>query len=320
MPTFTFDPRDLIFPPFSLCAACGREALGILSVGSQRVTRRCRECLATASEALPAVDKKVIYLDQFVLSNVTKSLSASLRNHSKARQRGIELNEVAFGFLRQACVRSDAARRSNDDEPAKPFSFSYWYVAKRWAAIRNAAGFTGLRIHDLRHSFVSNQLAAGTPIHVVPDMAAHRSLAVTALYAHHTDEARRAAAQRVQISVGAKAEAAADSGASDQPVRAPAAHQTDDRFDTNSDTKLNAASRNFARSLVGHLGFEPRANGLRNVYDADTAREAWQGAEVTWACPAARGHWMRDPDAISDQNCHQRVRRGHLRGRLSGLV
>ena len=48
---------------------------------------------------------------------------------------------------------------------------------------------------------LSNQLGAGTPIHVVRDMAAHRSLSVTALYAHSTDEARRAASQRVQIAV-----------------------------------------------------------------------------------------------------------------------
>ena len=48
---------------------------------------------------------------------------------------------------------------------------------------------------------MSNQLGAGTAIHVVRDMAAHRSLSVTALYAHSTDEARRAASQRVQIAV-----------------------------------------------------------------------------------------------------------------------
>ncbi len=58
-------------------------------------------------------------------------------------------------------------------------------------------------LHDLRHSFISNQLAAGTPIHVVRDMAAHRNLVITARYAHGTDEARRAAFDRVQIEVGA---------------------------------------------------------------------------------------------------------------------
>ena len=93
-------------------------------------------------------------------------------------------------------------------------------------------------------------------------MAAHRSLAVTALYAHHTDEARRAAAQRVQISVGAKA-APSISTASEPSADADAPVRTAERFDTRTDTKLNVRAPESAESVVGHLGFEPRANGLR---------------------------------------------------------
>ena len=84
------------------------------------------------------------------------------------RAHTVELNEAAFAFLRQASTAAAASRRSvsdGDDKPVRPFPFSYWYLAKRWPAIRDAAGFPGLRIHDLRHRFVSNQLAAGTPIH-----------------------------------------------------------------------------------------------------------------------------------------------------------
>lgn len=106
----------------------------------------------------------------------------------------VELNAAAEAFLREAMARSGA-------NPF-PFPFSYWFLLDRWVALREAVGRPTLRIHDLRHSFVSNQLAAGTPIHVVKDMAAHRSLAVTALYAHSSDEARRAAANRVEIEVG----------------------------------------------------------------------------------------------------------------------
>jgi len=105
----------------------------------------------------------------------------------------VDLNPFAEACLREAVAAS----------PGKPFPFSYWYVLKRWVVTRDAAGFPDVRIHDLRHSFVSNQLDAGTPIHVVRDMAAHRSLVVTGLYAHGTDEARRAAASRVQIAVPA---------------------------------------------------------------------------------------------------------------------
>ena len=104
-------------------------------------------------------------------------------------------------FLRQALEAS----------PEKPFPFSYWFVLSRWVEIREQLGKPTLRIHDLRHSFISNQLAAGTPAHVVKDMAAHRSLAVTSLYSHSSDEARKAAADRVQVggqpAVGAEPDA-----------------------------------------------------------------------------------------------------------------
>ena len=103
----------------------------------------------------------------------------------------VELNAAAERFLGEALARGDG----------QPFPFSYWFLLERWMTLRVAVGRPTLRIHDLRHSFVSNQLAAGTPIHVVQQMAAHRSLSVTALYAHGSDEARKAAASRVEIEV-----------------------------------------------------------------------------------------------------------------------
>ena len=95
-----------------------------------------------------------------------------------------------------------AVRLALEGSPGKPFPYGYHYALKRWIEGRGLAGHPRLRIHDLRHSFVSNQLAAGTPIHVVRDMAAHQSLVVTQLYAHATDEARKSAASRVLIDGG----------------------------------------------------------------------------------------------------------------------
>jgi integrase len=92
----------------------------------------------------------------------------------------------------EAVLRLRALRASHDFD-------EYWHFhLAREKELKRPT----LRIHDLRHSFVSNQLAAGTPIHVVQQMAAHRSLAVTALYAHASDEARRLTAKRVEIEVG----------------------------------------------------------------------------------------------------------------------
>ena len=68
------------------------------------------------------------------------------------------------------------------------------------------------------------------------------------------DEARRAAAGRVQIFVGTTAPAA---------THALRGDAVDTGIDTGIDTGLQSASPKCAKGLVGHLGFEPRANGLR---------------------------------------------------------
>jgi len=148
-----------------------------------------------------------------------------------------ELNQAAEQSLRVALAAS----------PGEPFPFSYWYAYKRWCEGWAAAEYPTLRIHDLRHSFVSNQLDAGTPIHVVRDLAGHASIATTQLYAHSTNEARRAAMNRVQVP--------APFGSIPDPPKRPR--------DTNRDTKRNPANAKSAGSLVGHPGLEPGANGLR---------------------------------------------------------
>ena len=41
---------------------------------NNRWTRRCRECWHTATEKLPPVERRAVYLDQMVLSNMAKAL------------------------------------------------------------------------------------------------------------------------------------------------------------------------------------------------------------------------------------------------------
>jgi integrase len=83
------------------------------------------------------------------------------------------------------------------------FPFEYWRVWKAWSRARTAANAGGIRIHDLRHSRISNLLDDGVPPHVVRDMVGHCSIAVTDRYAHSTDVARREAAMRVPVTVPA---------------------------------------------------------------------------------------------------------------------
>jgi len=69
--------------PFEDCWKCKREGtFGILSIGGNRVTKRCTKCRYTHSEELPQLDKKVIYLDQFAFSELHK-LRAGTRREDK---------------------------------------------------------------------------------------------------------------------------------------------------------------------------------------------------------------------------------------------
>ena len=53
-------------------------------MSSQSYTRRCRECWHTVTSELPEIRKKVVYLDQFVISNIMKTLSPRSAGHERA--------------------------------------------------------------------------------------------------------------------------------------------------------------------------------------------------------------------------------------------
>jgi len=67
-------------------------------------------------------------------------------------------------------------------------------VHKSWKRARKAAGFSSLRLHDLRHSIGAALVTVGTPLPLVAKMLGHRSLAATARYAHASDPAAQATA------------------------------------------------------------------------------------------------------------------------------
>lgn len=81
--SFMYDPRKMIGGPFSRCPSCGEQEFGTLSISNNFHTRRCRACLYSASKELPQLKKKLIYLDQMVLSNIAKELDPVWRQTRK---------------------------------------------------------------------------------------------------------------------------------------------------------------------------------------------------------------------------------------------
>ena len=91
MGTFYFDPRMMVSGPFITCPKCHQETFGILDMHDNSYDRRCKTCLypqgdePSACYVLPDLNKKVIYLDQFAISNMMKVLNPNTDAYKKGR-------------------------------------------------------------------------------------------------------------------------------------------------------------------------------------------------------------------------------------------
>lgn len=68
-----------------------------------------------------------------------------------------------------------------------------------WAKISKSAKLTGVRIHDLRHSFASHLVSSGVSLPIVGKLLGHTQPQTTARYAHLADNPLRDAANRFPV-------------------------------------------------------------------------------------------------------------------------
>ena len=70
-----------------------------------------------------------------------------------------------------------------------------------WHLVRDKAGLTDVRVHDLRHSFASKALALGESLPSIGKLLGHSRVETTARYAHLSGNAVREAAVRISDSI-----------------------------------------------------------------------------------------------------------------------
>lgn len=70
-------------------------------------------------------------------------------------------------------------------------------LQKPWVVIRNRAGLSEVRIHDLRHSFASIAVASGMSLPMIGKLLGHSQPQTTARYAHLADDPMRLAAEQI---------------------------------------------------------------------------------------------------------------------------
>lgn len=82
-----------------------------------------------------------------------------------------------------------------DDAPAD-------FNGKPWRAVRDAAGLSDFRFHDLRHTTASYLTMAGASLAEVAEAMGHKTLVMTKRYAHQTSEHVRSTFERMADKLG----------------------------------------------------------------------------------------------------------------------
>jgi integrase len=122
--------------------------------------------------------------------------------NSKTGRKTIVLNRAAAMVLQTHPHRGPFVIPG--DDPERPRSD----LKKPWAAVCRHAGLTGLRIHDLRHTFASIGAGASLGLPIVGKLLGHSQPQTTARYAHlDVDPLVRAATligDHIESSFGAK--------------------------------------------------------------------------------------------------------------------
>jgi integrase len=70
-------------------------------------------------------------------------------------------------------------------------------IKKGWRSLCKAADITGLRVHDLRHSFASHLVSNGASLPLVGALLGHSNPSTTQRYAHLADDPQRKAVEKV---------------------------------------------------------------------------------------------------------------------------
>lgn len=77
------DPKMFINKPYTKCPQCNSYNFGVLSIHRHHYTKRCIDCRFDKNFTLPKLDRKIIYLDQFVISEMMKSINSAMGKKEK---------------------------------------------------------------------------------------------------------------------------------------------------------------------------------------------------------------------------------------------
>lgn len=175
--------------------------------------RRLTEALAKHSSPIAANAIRLLLLtgarrgevlsatwDQFDLEAAVW-VKPSSHTKNKLRHR-VPLSAPARQLLVQMRDEEEVSARQSGRSPS-PYAFPgregdgpMVEIKKTWASLCKAAGITGVRIHDLRHTYASVLASSGLSLPIIGALLGHTQPSTTARYAHLFDDPLRNATER----------------------------------------------------------------------------------------------------------------------------
>jgi excisionase family DNA binding protein len=111
------------------------------------------------------------------------------------RPRFIDMNHTLFELLRELRMKNPGSDYIfSNPQTGKPFV----EIGKAFRTACRRSGVKGMRFHDLRHTFASRLIEAGTDIITVRDLLGHSSVKLTERYTHSKNELKRRAVESLE--------------------------------------------------------------------------------------------------------------------------
>lgn len=132
----------------------------------------------------------------------------------QGRAHVVPLSAPARQLLSEIQAEQKAGRRALGEWvfPGNGASGHFRELKGPWRRLCRDAGITGLRPHDLRHSFASELVSGGASLPLIGALLGHANPATTARYSHLYQDPLRAAAERVGATIVGAQEAGKPEG------------------------------------------------------------------------------------------------------------
>jgi integrase len=159
---------------------------------AKEVALICMFLLATGCRVNEALTAKWDLVDR-----QNRIWRVSAENSKSGKSRVVPLSDAALDVLDQVGTEGKYEQVFINPDTEKPFV----HIRHTWRRIREKAGLSWLRLHDLRHNMASMMVNAGRSLYEVQNVLGHADSRMTQRYAHLSSKTLQDAANSASVKI-----------------------------------------------------------------------------------------------------------------------